>query len=127
MGRKQAAEREVQRKNLEQQIKAHTQEMVWEMNWRLLCGGKTGTSAEEAQKLWKILHLAGQERLWTELCMAGQMLWVEEVELITISYPKEHIGFAVNLKRILQILFTYISRLFNNKGRKGKKCPISVR
>lgn len=126
MGRKRAVEREVQRRELEQQIKAHTQEMAWEINWHLLCDKKTGTSIEEAQKLWKILHITGQEKLWSELCMVGQTLWVEEVELTTISYPKEHFGFVANLKRIFNKFFTYINRLFKNKGKKGKKYPSSV-
>ena len=127
MGRKKAEEREVQRRELEQQIKAHTQEMAWEINWRLLCGKKTGTSTEEAQTLWKLLYLVGQEKLWTELCMAGQTLWVEEVELTAISYPKEHLGFAANLKRIFDKFFTYISRLFKKKNKKGKKYPNFIR
>ena len=63
MGRKKAEEREVQRRELEQQIKAHTQEMAWEINWRLLCGKKTGTSTEEAQTLWKNY---GQNFVWQD-------------------------------------------------------------
>ena len=123
MGRKQA-EREARKKELEQQIEAYTQELVWEINWRLLVSGKTGISIEEAQELWKLLHDTGQERVWAELCMAGEMLWVEDVVLTAISYPKEHLGFAANLIRVLKRLFRYIGRLLKNKGRKGKATQI---
>jgi len=73
------------REQMEQEIRNHAAGLKEELNLRSVCQGGRSEIVDDSV-LREMLRLSGNADLWAELSAPGNILWVDDIEITGITY-----------------------------------------